>query len=425
MSNWLKYTAVFLVAPAIAAASAIASLSTVLAKRAPERAIQLPIVDANAYANLAMEKLAFTQAGAERGGDGTPSGTALQTFRTEPTNSQAVSLLALSRQLKGDAEGARRLYADALMLSQRDRLANLSLTEDASQRGLIAFILERYDVLLRTGGATSDALFGVLSSALREEAIVPHLEASLAKRPPWAEQFWLRVPRSEEAIENAGKLRLRLLTRRIANPAGNDAEIVRRLVDNGHIALAYRLFSLLPKEKGAGSGLLRNAEFTDAPKFIPFDWATYSDARYRTEVDPVLGALVVFIETFENTLVASQVTKLPRGRYSVNTRVRDAQAARSTPLSMRIRCSDAPPADAQRAVYVPLGSGPRLIDHAADCEFSSVEIWARYDAVSQTSEPTDIIIEAIDFAPVGRSVTPGKRSMARGGETSNQALESR
>lgn len=423
MSTWLKYTAVFLVAPAIAAASAVASLSTVLAKKAPERAIQLPIVDANAYADLAMDKIAFAQAGADGGVDGDLASRALQTFRSEPTSSRAISLLALTRQLSGDTEGARRLYADALMLSQRDRLANLSLIEDASQRGKIAFILERYDALLRTGGATADTLFSVLGSAMREEAIVPHLEASLARRPPWAEQFWLRVTPNKEAIENVAKLRLRLLSRRMDNPAGNDAEIVRRLVDNGHLALAYRLFRGVSQQEVNGSGLLRNAEFDDTPGFVPFDWAIFSDAQYSTEVDPLIGALVVFIESSSNTLVARQLLKLPRGRYSVNIRTRDAEAARSTSLSVRIHCADASPVDARGQVSVEPKRGPQAVEYTADCEFSWVELWARSNSASQVSAPTDVMVDAIDLAPAGQAVTSSNRRRVSGAKTSNPALE--
>jgi hypothetical protein len=257
---------------------------------------------------------------------------------------------------------------------------------------------------------------------MREEAIVPHLEASLAKRPPWAEQFWLKVTPTKEAIENVGKLRLRLLSRGIENPAGNDAEIVRRLVDNGHFALAYRLFSGVSRKKAAGSGLLRNAEFNDAPEFVPFDWETYSEARYSTEVDPVLGALVVFIETSSDTLVARQLLKLARGRYTLNVRTRDAEAARYTPLSIRFRCADAPPAGAQGGAYAKQRSGPRVVDYTADCEFSWVEIWARHDAVSQAAGPTDVMVEAIDLVPAGRAIAPGQRPRAGGGEPANQAL---
>lgn len=422
MPNWLKYTIIFLVAPAVASVSAIASLSTVLAKKAPERAIQLPIVDANAYANLAMDELAFAQAGSGDGVGDDLAEKALQTFRSEPTNSQAISLLAFTRHIRGDAEAARKLYADALMLSQRDRLANLSLTEDASHRGMVAFILDRYDVLLRTGGATSDTLFSVLGSAMREEVIVPHLEARLAKQPPWAEQFWLRVTPNEEAIENVGKLRLRLLSRGIDNPAGNDAEIVRRLSDNGHFALAYRLFNHTAEKDAGGSGLLRNAEFNKAPEFVPFDWATYSDARYSAEVDPVLGALVVFIETSSDTLVAKQLLKLPRGRYSVAIRTRDAEVARSTPLSVRIRCADTAPAGAGPAANVEPGGRPGTVDFAVDCDFSWVELWARHDAASQASVPTDVMIEAIDFAPTRQAATSGKQPGRSGRKISSQPL---
>lgn len=422
MFKWIRYLAVFLMAPAIAAASASASLSIVLAKKAPERAIQLPIVDANAYANLAADSLAFAQAGGGGGAADEIAARARQTFRSEPTNSQAISLLAFSKQLGGDMAAARGLYADALMLSQRDRLANLSLTEDASQRGQIAFILDRYDVLLRTGGTTSDILFSVLGSALREEAIVPHLEASLAKRPPWAEQFWLRVIPAQGATENLGKLRLRLLSRGIGNPAGNDAEIVRRLVDSGQYALAYQLFTRVAGKKPIGSALIRNAEFNDAPEFQPFDWATFSDARYSAEIDPVLGALVVFTENSSDTLVARQLLRLPRGRYAVQIRTRSGERAGSTPLSARIRCADDSSAVSQNAQSPGATSSRHAARYSVNCDFSWVEIWARYEPASQDSVPAEIMIEGIDLAAADRTAASGTRARPSGSGISRRGF---
>lgn len=399
--GWLKPAAILILSSALAAASATASLSSVMARAKPELVVSLPIVDGDAYAYLAAASLVGIEAEVG-GGSATRSNlrkNARRAFETEPTNSLAISLLALDRYLDGDTLGARALNAWALELSQRDRSANLSLIEDASERGLVSFILERYDVLLRTGGATSDALFDVIAKAMQEDAILPHIEASLAENPPWAEQFWLKVTPQPAAIRNVGRLRLRLLENGSSNPAENDPDIIRRLVGEGHFEIAYRLFTRLSQEQSESSNLVRNGDFSDVPKYPPFDWVAFSDARYGAEVDPVIGALTLFTESSSETLIARQLLRLPRGGYSVGARVRDPENARSTSITVRLRCAGATGSVDGQATAVAVDNKRHSIDYREDCDFSWVELWASQKTSSTSSPSDDIAIESITLTP--------------------------
>lgn len=396
MKNWIGYSTAFLLAAALAAVSAIASMSTIMAGRLPERAIALPIVDGNAYANRAVEGIAFAAEDANLRSK--LQSDAIEAFRSEPTSSRAVSLLALDAQLKGDERRAETLYADSLMLSQRERLSNLSAIEIASQRGMVGFILDRYDVLLRTGGPTSDALFAVLSTALREQAIVPHLQRILTENPPWAATFWLKVAPAEGAIENVGRLRQRLLASGVDNPAGNDADIIWRLATEGRFDMAYDLFTALAKTDGEVRGRLLNGEFKVAPKFPPFDWVTYSAARFGTEVDPVAEALVLFTESTVDTLMARQLVPMPAGRYEVRLVHTDGRPSDGTSLTIRLRCATSAAATPASVELDATNGLQRTVDYSDRCAFTWVELWAR-KAVSASDFQTDVSVDSFTLAP--------------------------
>jgi len=326
--------------PILALCSASESLAIVLADALPNTSVKMPVRDANAYASRAIQTM--TGIRATRGSDLPDQALAdgRRTFDAEPLNSGGVSLMAFGRQANGDAAGARRLYQDALSISKRDRFANMWLLEDASERGRVGDVLDRYDVLLRTGGAPADLLLDVLGTALREDAIVPYLAQRLANRPPWSEAFWLKVTPSPGAIANVGRLRLRLIKQHVPNPAGNDADILRRLVANGQYGIAFSLFDALTGTKRQGSEIVHNANFTQSPRFPPLDWETFTAAGYNAQVDPVSGALTFYVEDSVEAVVARQLMAAAPGAYVLSYRTPNADPFGTTRATVRLRCAD-------------------------------------------------------------------------------------
>lgn len=383
--------------PSLAVAAALASLSTVLTVALPDRAANLPLADANAYA--ARTSGLFGAGGAD-GRDLAQAARAdgARTFASEPTSSTAVGLMALSRQLAGDVPATRALYRDTLLLAKRDRGANLWLIEDASANGRIDDALDRYDVLLRTGGAASDALFDVLGTALREDAIVPHLEARLAARPPWAEQFWLRVVPHGPSIANIARLRLRLMDRGIDNPAENDNDIVRRLVGVGELALAASLY-----RKAAGTsegGAARVSEFTSPHRFPPFDWETFGGPGYGAEIDPKAGVMAIYTEDGVDSLVARQlIVVASTGRHELAYRVRNPDALAALATTVRARCADQGGA-ALQLVTLKSAAGRTTLSLPAACRNLWLELWVRKDS-PRSEAVDDVLIDSIAIRRAG------------------------
>ncbi|MCT2557786.1 hypothetical protein N0B51_02195 [Tsuneonella sp. YG55] len=370
--------------------------------------MKLPIVDANAYAALAIDSLNTPYGTKGETGGSTMEALAARAFLSEPTNSKAVSALALSRQLAGDQLAARTLYADALLLSPREKIANLALIEDASNNGRIGFILQRYNVLLRTGGMTSEALLDVMLTSLRERAILPHIETILVDDPPWVRSFWIKAAVNDAAIANVGRLRLRLLESGKANPAENDADIIARLVGAGHYDIASAIFNKVSGSRRSGANVLRNGQFERAPVLPPFDWATYSDARYGAEVDEGSGALIIYTESPADNLVARQLVTLPAGVYSVRGQFPDPRNAAGTSLSLRLRCASGG-ASAGATSSAKIGSTATSIDFAGGCKFAWVELWARRDT-APSGYATDIALESLTLVPAKRTAAPSPRT---------------
>lgn len=389
----LRIILVVVILPALAVLAGLFSLSSVATALAPERATMLPTLNGNAFAAEAL---------AELSGLGTPEGAdaarsleraGRQTFLREPTNSNAVSLMALSRQLSGDVDAARVLYEGALRVDKRNRIANLWLIEDASASGHIGYILDRYDILLRTGGPTSAALYDTMATALKEPAIIPHLEARLARNPPWAEQFWLRVAPNPGAIANLGTLRLRLSDRNIGNPANNDGDIIRRLVGVGEFDiaanLARRVFGLQP----ARNMTVRNARFATKPQAPPFDWEVFSGADYGAEVDSAGQALSYFSQTGIDNLVARQLLPSKPGRYVLAYRIRNPEATAPLSSTLRAKCATSSSAGAG-SVAMSSAVGEVTIEVPPSCRYLWVEIWSKRRADASTYSD-DVLIDAI------------------------------
>lgn len=396
MSKPLRLILALAVIPVIAVCAAIASLSIILERALPARAAQMPIVDANAYARQGVQGLSSING---NGQQDLAFVSGRRTFNAEPTNSTAISLMAFGKQLEGDQQTARNLYEDALLVAKRDRLANLWLIEDASQDGRIGFILDRYDVLLRTGGAASDLLFLVLGTALQEEAILPHLEQRLVRNPPWSEQFWLKVTPNPQAIANIGRLRLRLLQKGIENPAGNDGDILRRLASNGHFEIGFRLFNKLAGNKSNSRRTIYNHEFSEPARFAPFDWETFSASGYGAEVDPAAGALVVYSSDAAEALLARQLVAAPAGPSTLRYRVADKAALRAIRTSLRARCASA---SGQELLSVPIDAASRqsvLSVAGTGCRYLWIEVWANRDPANSAPPEYDVLIDSIDVQP--------------------------
>lgn len=392
MFRYLRVFLVTVVLPGLAVGAALFSLSAVATALIPERATQVPVLNANAYAANAVARLAGL--GQPEGADATRSlaRAGRATFLVEPTNSNAVSLMAMARQLRGDVQGARRLYQDALRIDKRNRIANLWLIEDASANGRVGYILDRYDVLLRTGGPTSAALYDTLATALKEPAIIPHLEARLARNPPWAEQFWLRVTPNPSAIANVGVLRTRLHDRKVINPASNDDDIVRRLVGVEEFDIAADLAHRLAGAPVGEGMTLRNGGFTHKPRVPPFDWETFSSADYGAELDPSARTLTYYSVTAVDNLVARQLLEAKPGRYVLSYRMRNPEVLATLHSTIRVGCAS--PGFAVTEVAMKAATGQVAFTVPASCRYLWVELWAQREA-TPSDYPEDGQLESI------------------------------
>lgn len=162
------------------------TLANVIVRAAPAKAHALASQDGRIAASAAVE--AFYSA--PTGGTDDPAALlARKALRRDPTAVDALNVLAMKAQLRGDTSGARDLFSYSLNLSRRDLGSRLWAIEEAVSRGDIKTALTNYDIALRTSPRAPDMLFPVLANAIDEARIRPILIDILASEPVWAEKF--------------------------------------------------------------------------------------------------------------------------------------------------------------------------------------------------------------------------------------------
>lgn len=110
-------------------------------------------------------------------------------LRQDPTAVPAVIALGLNAQLKGDVQGARRLFAYSDRLSRRELQTQMWAIEDSVARRDLCAALHHYDVALRTWRSASDLLFPILAAAISEGPVRREVLRVLSGNSAWEASF--------------------------------------------------------------------------------------------------------------------------------------------------------------------------------------------------------------------------------------------
>lgn len=124
-----------------------------------------------------------------------PARLAREAIKMDATAVQALEVLGLQAQLRGDTSRAREIFSQSIKLSRRELRPQIWAIEDAVSRGDIAGALRQYDIALRTSRRAYDTLFPVLAAAIAEPKIRQHLITLLQTGPVWSERFITYVGR--------------------------------------------------------------------------------------------------------------------------------------------------------------------------------------------------------------------------------------
>lgn len=244
-------------------------------------------------------------------------------IRVEPGHVPSLRALAVATLLRGDNEGAARIFRWIERLSRRDQTTQLWLIEHAVGRDDIPGALLHYDRIMRVSVPMRDTLFPTLRRAMEQPAVMPHLVARLRLRPAWAPWFVRSVVNDPQVSARA--LASLYAGLRLSPEAGDAPIIIDGLTRLATLGAGREALSLYRAAAGdARANLrLRDGDFEAEPSLPPFDWvlndaAELAGVREEAQEGGRGTILRVIAGGVANGEAARQATALPPGRYRVS-----------------------------------------------------------------------------------------------------------
>ncbi len=287
------------------------SVAQVAARVDPEFAYHLAPYDGRIAARIAS---AITDGEADPAERARADALAREALRRDPTAVAALSALGVDADVRGDRQGARRLFEQANRLSRRDLKAQLWGIEDAVGRGDVPGALRAYDIALRTHPYLLDLLFPVLVGASADQSIRQQMVRTLAARPAWGTDFVNFVAAGAVDPDVTASLLTDLARARVPVPATARRDAVAGLVKAGRLDAAWRYYS--STRPGADRRRGRDPRFTariDTPSVL--DWVPVdADGIVAMLGD---GGLDFSAPASVGGAVIAQTQLLPPGRYRI------------------------------------------------------------------------------------------------------------
>ena len=331
---WGARAAIALPVAVLGFASITFSVAQVIAKRDPMLAHGLAPYDGRITA-----KAATVLAGAEANAADRrrADDLARQALRQDATAVLAISTLGLNADLRGDKNGARRLFAQAQHQSRRDLRTQLWMIEDAVERGSIPEALKHYDRALRVAPQLGELLYPVLATANAEAAVRRELARTLAGRPSWGESFISYASRSAPDLRAVAALFLDLRQLGVTVPQPSRAAVVDGLIASGRVYDAWRYYAL--DRPGVDPRRSRDPHFS-AGLTTPsqFDWVPIDDAGVTTAMSDGVVDFVAAASTGGPLL--RQVQVLPPGTYRLLGRSEGVDQAPQSRPYWTLQCQD-------------------------------------------------------------------------------------
>ncbi|WP_336985211.1 hypothetical protein [Altererythrobacter aquiaggeris] len=296
------------------------SLAQVIELADPSRAAILAPNNGVILAASAQQKLTMTPTEAQ---DSDPARLARASLREDPTAVDALNVLGLQAQLRGDTEGARKVFQYSLLLSRRELRSQIWAIEEAVSRGDIAAALRSYDIALRTSKAAPDLLLPNLVAALAEPKVRAGLLPIMESKPVWTESFLYQIATSE--IAPAAGVAFFREGESVGLPVTNDlrAALVNRLLAEGDTKQAWAYYSKF--RSGAKRNRSSDPEFAlNAGIRSAFDWTPSAQPGISAAIlqKGKVGLLDFSLPPGTGGTLVQQTLLLPPGTYRIEGRSR-------------------------------------------------------------------------------------------------------
>lgn len=178
--------AVAITAALLGANSVSATLANVLERGDPALAYDLETGNGHITAAAAEHKFTLTP---NASADSIAASLAHRALQQDATAVEALSVLGLQAQLRGDVARARVVFGYSHRLSRRELRTQIWAIEEAVLRGDIAGALKQYDQALRTSQKAREILFPVLARAIADPAVRAATLKMMSSESAWGEAF--------------------------------------------------------------------------------------------------------------------------------------------------------------------------------------------------------------------------------------------
>jgi tetratricopeptide (TPR) repeat protein len=325
---------------AILCAVSLNGLSRSIEEEAPETALSLNPLNAQARVNVLVTALNDDD-------DAHPArqlvNTAVAGLAASPIDARFHSLLAELRLRLGEEEEADRLFRQAHRLASTEIHALQHLFVRAVETGNYAEAVAHMDVMMRRWPARASELVSpLLPRLLSHEAAYAAVVEAMRSGAPWQGRVIANLARQEDGLGIAYQLLLGLEDSEHPPGPKETASVIRGYVAAKRFEDAYRLFRFtLPEEERTLTGFVHNGGFVPVSSAAPFSWQYRNTPAVEVLLSaepPLAGATVRFLSVPAKEVVLNQTLLLPPGRYRLVTDVDASSLSAPRSLYWRIDC---------------------------------------------------------------------------------------
>lgn len=329
---------------------------------------------------------------------------ARRVLEADLTQVDALSIMGLAANARGDHQAANRIMQASATLSKRDVATRLYLIERAARNEQLAEMLRQIDITLRFSPSAQAQMFPLLARALAEPSLVPDFIRILRPEPSWTEPFLYTAITSGHGTRNLARIYLAL-----GKPFKHDGQdlselIMHTLVAQREYQAAFAFNDGLTGEDAMGARL-RDPAFVRHEGLEPFTWVLTATAEFDAvrSTDPFgKTGLSVLSSGSGADVVAAQLLKLRPGRYRFANSVSSDMASISLEPQWRLRCADD---DRLLGTFDPIEEKQATWTVPADCNFHWLQLYI--DAGSTITGET-IFVNAVTLEPLGASSQTGQ-----------------
>lgn len=275
---------------------------------------------------------------------------AVDALHQDATSSEALMLLGLQAQLRGDRAGARAIFSHSTKLTRRELQARLWAIEDGAARGDLDEVLINYDIALRSSTQAQEILFPIMTSALGNALVRERVAGLLRASSIWREPFLRYASRTRSNPQEVAVFLRELDRARIPVKLEDRLGMVDALLETRASELAWQFYSAIDPQ--ARRDHSRDPRFERAGKESSlFDWQLGEGASFQ---QGRTGAIVDFsVPSATSGTLLRQAQLLPPGRYALaGVSASVDQPERSRPF-WSVTCEDG-----RELTQVPLENSP-------------------------------------------------------------------